>query len=108
MAGSAVINNPLLLTLSSHSQTQSKFRTLVDNSLSLSPSLFFRTVFVCWFLTEKMAIPVIDFSKLYGEERAKTLAQIANACEVWGFFQVLYFFFPFFPPMISTFFFWGD
>ncbi|GAY52099.1 hypothetical protein CUMW_139300 [Citrus unshiu] len=36
-----------------------------------------------------MAIPVIDFSKLYGEERAKTLAQIANACEVWGFFQLV-------------------
>lgn len=36
-----------------------------------------------------MAIPVIDFSKLNGEERAKTLAQIANGCEEWGFFQVL-------------------
>lgn len=36
-----------------------------------------------------MAIPVIDFSKLNGEERARTLAQIANGCEEWGFFQVL-------------------
>ncbi|XWS23686.1 hypothetical protein CRYUN_Cryun28dG0036200 [Craigia yunnanensis] len=36
-----------------------------------------------------MAIPVIDFSKLNGEERAKTLAQIANACEEWGFFQLV-------------------
>jgi hypothetical protein len=36
-----------------------------------------------------MAVPVIDFSKLNGEERAKTLAQIANGCEEWGFFQVL-------------------
>lgn len=35
-----------------------------------------------------MAIPVIDFSKLDGEERAATLAQIANGCEEWGFFQV--------------------
>ncbi|XVF36979.1 hypothetical protein REPUB_Repub19eG0105500 [Reevesia pubescens] len=35
-----------------------------------------------------MAIPVIDFSKLNGEERAKTLAQIANACEELGFFQL--------------------
>ncbi|KAJ8531160.1 hypothetical protein K7X08_026594 [Anisodus acutangulus] len=34
-----------------------------------------------------MAIPVIDFSKLNGEERAKTLAQIATCCEEWGFFQ---------------------
>ncbi|KAK2976153.1 hypothetical protein RJ640_012363 [Escallonia rubra] len=34
-----------------------------------------------------MAIPVIDFSKLSGEERAKTMAQIANGCEEWGFFQ---------------------
>ncbi|CAK9147657.1 unnamed protein product [Ilex paraguariensis] len=36
-----------------------------------------------------MAIPVIDFSKLNGEERAKTLAQIAKGCEEWGFFQLL-------------------
>ncbi|XVF39263.1 hypothetical protein PTKIN_Ptkin01aG0021000 [Pterospermum kingtungense] len=36
-----------------------------------------------------MAIPVIDFSKLNGEDRAKTLAQIANACEEWGFFQLV-------------------
>ena len=39
-----------------------------------------------------MAIPVIDFSKINGtgEERAKTMAQIANGCEEWGFFQVIY------------------
>ncbi|KEH35343.1 putative aminocyclopropanecarboxylate oxidase [Medicago truncatula] len=36
-----------------------------------------------------MAVPVIDFSKLNGEERAKTLAQIANGCEEWGFFQLI-------------------
>ncbi|CAK9152015.1 unnamed protein product [Ilex paraguariensis] len=36
-----------------------------------------------------MAIPVIDFSKLNGEERVKTLAQIANGCEEWGFFQLV-------------------
>ncbi|KAK8572318.1 hypothetical protein V6N13_047922 [Hibiscus sabdariffa] len=36
-----------------------------------------------------MAIPVIDFSKLNGQERANTLAQIANACEEWGFFQLV-------------------
>lgn len=48
-------------------------------------------------------IPVIDFSKLQGDERAKTLAQIANGCEEWGFFQVsnqisngIFFFFVFF------------
>ncbi|KAF5735485.1 putative 1-aminocyclopropane-1-carboxylate oxidase [Tripterygium wilfordii] len=37
-----------------------------------------------------MAIPVIDFSKLNGspEERAKVLAQIANGCQEWGFFQL--------------------
>ncbi|XVF64493.1 hypothetical protein PTKIN_Ptkin09bG0174200 [Pterospermum kingtungense] len=35
-----------------------------------------------------MAVPVIDFSKLNGEDRAKTLALIANACEEWGFFQL--------------------
>ncbi|RVW51161.1 1-aminocyclopropane-1-carboxylate oxidase 5 [Vitis vinifera] len=36
-----------------------------------------------------MAIPVIDFSKLNGEERAKTMARIANGCEEWGFFQLV-------------------
>ncbi|XP_020106706.1 1-aminocyclopropane-1-carboxylate oxidase [Ananas comosus] len=36
-----------------------------------------------------MVIPVIDFSKLEGEERAETMAQIANGCEEWGFFQLV-------------------
>ncbi|KAF7127282.1 hypothetical protein RHSIM_Rhsim11G0071100 [Rhododendron simsii] len=36
-----------------------------------------------------MAIPVIDFLKLSGAERAKTMAQIANGCEEWGFFQLV-------------------
>ncbi|KAL4272661.1 hypothetical protein GQ457_13G021700 [Hibiscus cannabinus] len=36
-----------------------------------------------------MAIPVIDFSKLNGQDRTNTLAQIANACEEWGFFQLV-------------------
>ncbi|KZV46815.1 1-aminocyclopropane-1-carboxylate oxidase 5-like [Dorcoceras hygrometricum] len=36
-----------------------------------------------------MAIPVIDFSKLSGDERSKTLAQIAICCEEWGFFQLI-------------------
>ncbi|KAJ3671668.1 hypothetical protein LUZ60_007747 [Juncus effusus] len=36
-----------------------------------------------------MVIPVIDFSKLEGKERAETLAQIANGCEEWGFFQLV-------------------
>ncbi|XP_074561866.1 1-aminocyclopropane-1-carboxylate oxidase-like [Curcuma longa] len=34
-------------------------------------------------------IPVIDFSKLQGDERAQTLSQIANGCEEWGFFQLV-------------------
>ncbi|CAI9291780.1 unnamed protein product [Lactuca saligna] len=36
-----------------------------------------------------MPIPVIDFSKLNGEQRAQTMAQIANGCEEWGFFQLV-------------------
>ncbi|XP_020571549.1 1-aminocyclopropane-1-carboxylate oxidase-like [Phalaenopsis equestris] len=35
-----------------------------------------------------MAVPVIDLSKLEGEERAATMAEIAVACEQWGFFQL--------------------
>ncbi|KAF5208152.1 1-aminocyclopropane-1-carboxylate oxidase [Thalictrum thalictroides] len=34
-------------------------------------------------------IPVIDMSKLNGEDREKTLAEIANGCEEWGFFQLV-------------------
>ncbi|KAJ4950857.1 hypothetical protein NE237_027689 [Protea cynaroides] len=36
-----------------------------------------------------MAIPVIDFSKLDGEERARTMSQLANGFEEWGFFQLV-------------------
>ncbi|KAL8134453.1 1-aminocyclopropane-1-carboxylate oxidase 5-like [Apium graveolens] len=36
-----------------------------------------------------MAIPVIDFSKLSGEERANVMAQLHNGCEEWGFFQLV-------------------
>ncbi|WCJ44423.1 2-oxoglutarate (2OG) and Fe(II)-dependent oxygenase superfamily protein [Euphorbia peplus] len=38
-----------------------------------------------------MGIPVIDFSKVdaSGEERANAIAQIANGCEEWGFFQLV-------------------
>nr|BAD10865.2 1-aminocyclopropane-1-carboxylic acid oxidase [Tulipa gesneriana] len=36
-----------------------------------------------------MAIPVIDFSMLNGSERTQTLAQIANGCEEWGFFELV-------------------
>ncbi|XP_009104625.1 1-aminocyclopropane-1-carboxylate oxidase 5 [Brassica rapa] len=36
-----------------------------------------------------MAVPVIDFSKINGEEREKTLSEIAKACEEWGFFQLV-------------------
>ncbi|VAH02213.1 unnamed protein product [Triticum turgidum subsp. durum] len=36
-----------------------------------------------------MVVPVIDFSKLDGAERAETMAQIADGCENWGFFQLV-------------------
>ncbi|GMH21600.1 hypothetical protein Nepgr_023442 [Nepenthes gracilis] len=36
-----------------------------------------------------MAIPVIDFSKLDREERAKTMAELHNGCKEWGFFQLV-------------------
>ncbi|KAK1301123.1 1-aminocyclopropane-1-carboxylate oxidase [Acorus calamus] len=38
-----------------------------------------------------MAIPVIDFSKLDGDSKTKAeaLAEIANGCEEWGFFQLV-------------------
>lgn len=33
--------------------------------------------------------PVIDLEKLNGEERAVTMEMIRDACENWGFFEVL-------------------
>ncbi|KAL4296638.1 hypothetical protein GQ457_12G015980 [Hibiscus cannabinus] len=36
-----------------------------------------------------MAVPVIDFSKLNGDDRGRTLGEIANACQEWGFFQLV-------------------
>ncbi|RWR78640.1 1-aminocyclopropane-1-carboxylate oxidase 5 [Cinnamomum micranthum f. kanehirae] len=36
-----------------------------------------------------MAVPVIDMSMLDGDDRAQTMAKIANGCEEWGFFQLI-------------------
>ncbi|KAG9458937.1 hypothetical protein H6P81_003445 [Aristolochia fimbriata] len=36
-----------------------------------------------------MGVPVIDFSKIDGPERSEVLAQIANGCQEWGFFQLV-------------------
>ncbi|WP_289404253.1 2-oxoglutarate and iron-dependent oxygenase domain-containing protein, partial [Escherichia coli] len=33
--------------------------------------------------------PVIDLSKLNGEERASTMELIHDACENWGFFELV-------------------
>lgn len=41
------------------------------------------------FLIAAMAIPVIDFSKLDGDESEATLAELAAGFEEWGFFQVI-------------------
>ncbi|KAD4180470.1 hypothetical protein E3N88_29061 [Mikania micrantha] len=35
-----------------------------------------------------MEIPMIDFSKLDGENRSKTMTQLHDACKKWGFFQI--------------------
>ena len=35
------------------------------------------------------AFPVIDMEKLNGEERAATMEKINDACENWGFFEVV-------------------
>jgi isopenicillin N synthase-like dioxygenase len=37
-----------------------------------------------------MAVPVIDMKKLLNrEEKELTMAKIQNACQEWGFFQVI-------------------
>lgn len=39
--------------------------------------------------TEMENFPVINFEKLNGEERTSTMEMIKDACENWGFFEVL-------------------
>lgn len=34
--------------------------------------------------------PIINMEKLNGEERAATMERIKDACENWGFFEVIY------------------
>lgn len=34
--------------------------------------------------------PIVDMGKLNTEERAATMETIKDACENWGFFEVLY------------------
>lgn len=34
--------------------------------------------------------PIINMEKLNGEERAATMERIRDACENWGFFEVIY------------------
>ncbi|KAL0337740.1 UNVERIFIED_CONTAM: 1-aminocyclopropane-1-carboxylate oxidase 5 [Sesamum calycinum] len=36
-----------------------------------------------------MGIPIVDFSKVDGKERADTLALIDHYCQEWGFFQLI-------------------
>ncbi|KAK4392721.1 1-aminocyclopropane-1-carboxylate oxidase [Sesamum angolense] len=36
-----------------------------------------------------MEIPVVDFSKVNGKERADTMALIDHYCKEWGFFQLI-------------------
>ena len=35
------------------------------------------------------SFPVIDLEKLNAEERGTTMAKIKDACENWGFFEVI-------------------
>ncbi|KAE8696724.1 1-aminocyclopropane-1-carboxylate oxidase 1 [Hibiscus syriacus] len=37
----------------------------------------------------ELTFPVIDFSKLNGEERATAMEMISDACENWGFFELV-------------------
>lgn len=38
---------------------------------------------------EQITFPVIDMAKLNGEERKATMELINDACENWGFFEVI-------------------
>ena len=40
-------------------------------------------------MEQQNTFPVIDMSKLNGEERASTMEMINDACENWGFFEVV-------------------
>ncbi|XP_010418231.1 PREDICTED: 1-aminocyclopropane-1-carboxylate oxidase 2-like [Camelina sativa] len=40
-------------------------------------------------MEKNMTFPVVDLSKLDGEERDQTMALINEACENWGFFEIM-------------------
>ena len=51
-------------------------------------------------MEKNIKFPVVDLSKLNGEERDQTMALVDDACQNWGFFEVivsllLFFLFPF-------------
>ncbi|CAL9093689.1 unnamed protein product, partial [Musa acuminata var. zebrina] len=70
------IKGPSWLHFSSSDPFEKQYRSIICNQSIISSSL-------------EIAIPVIDFSKLEGKERAETLARIANGCQEWGFFQLV-------------------
>ena len=39
-------------------------------------------------MEQTIKFPVVNLSKLNGEERDQTMALINDACENWGFFEV--------------------
>lgn len=64
---------------------QQEFSTLIPVAI-YSPHSY---LFFHHSLLREMEIPVIDFSKLAGEERSKTMKLLHHACEKWGFFMVI-------------------
>lgn len=45
---------------------------------------------VCYGSSQTLKLPVIDFARLQGSNRSQVLKCLANACEEYGFFQVIY------------------
>nr|VDD59085.1 unnamed protein product [Brassica oleracea] len=40
-------------------------------------------------MEKNIKFPVVDLSKLNGEERDQTMALVDDACQNWGFFELL-------------------
>ncbi|XP_068504225.1 1-aminocyclopropane-1-carboxylate oxidase 1-like [Phaseolus vulgaris] len=56
---------------------------------SLHCATFFPLLLPLLSFSQKVAIPVIDFSTLNGDKRDETMALLHEACQKWGFFLIM-------------------
>jgi len=78
------------------SQYQKGVKHLVENGLNTLPKNYIlppsdrpaTTLEDSKVAKQNLELPIIDYSELLGPRRQQVLQSLANACEVYGFFQV--------------------